>query len=159
MKIGELARRTATTAKTIRFYEQAGLLPAPARTPAGYRDYGPEFVGRLVFVRRAQSAGLSLREVRQVLAIADRGDAPCAHVVSILTARLDTVRARLAELASLETHLCALLDHARTAEPVDEAGVCWILESDLADPDTHTAHTGATESVRGGGGLAFASTM
>ncbi|PXX06251.1 heavy metal-responsive transcriptional regulator [Mycolicibacterium moriokaense] len=136
MKIGELARRGGTTTKTIRFYEQAGLLPAPARTQAGYRHYGPEFVDRLEFVRRAQSAGLSLREVRQVLAIADRGDAPCGHVVSVLQARLDQVRATLAELTSLETNLSALLNHARTAEPIEEAGVCWILESDLADPDT-----------------------
>ena len=136
MKIGELARRGGTTAKTIRFYEQAGLLPAPARTPAGYRDYGPEFVDRLEFVRRAQAAGLSLREVRHVLAIADRGDAPCGHVVGILQARLDQVRATLAELAGLETHLSSLLDHAHTAEPIEEAGVCWILESDLAGAGT-----------------------
>ncbi|MDT5364634.1 MAG: hypothetical protein QOC69_6396, partial [Mycobacterium sp.] len=110
------------------------LLPAPARTPAGYRDYGAESIDRLEFVGRAQSAGLSLREVRQVLAIADRGDAPCEHVVSTLQARLDQVRATIAELSSLETHLAALLDHANTAEPIEEAGVCWILESDLADP-------------------------
>ena len=74
MKIGELARCGGTTTKTIRFYEQAGVLPAPARTPSGYREYEPEFVDRLEFIRRAQAAGLSLQEVRQVLAIADRGD-------------------------------------------------------------------------------------
>jgi DNA-binding transcriptional MerR regulator len=136
MKIGELARRGGTTAKTIRFYEQAGLLPAPARTQAGYRDYGLESLDRLEFVRSAQSAGLSLREVRQVLAIADRGDAPCEHVVGILQARLDQIRATLAELSSLETNLAALLDHARTAEPIEEAEVCWILESAVASPDT-----------------------
>jgi DNA-binding transcriptional MerR regulator len=140
MKIGELARRTGTTAKTIRYYEQAGLLPAPARTEAGYRDYGPEVVERLGFVRRAQSAGLSLREIRQVLAIADRGDAPCEHVVSVLQDRLDQVRAALSELASVQTHLVSLLDHARTAEPITEAGVCWILESEHAVPSfTHIA--------------------
>lgn len=136
MKIGELARRGDTTAKTIRYYEQAGLLPAPARTPSGYRDYGPQYVDRLIFVRRAQSAGLSLREVRQVLAIADRGDAPCEHVVSILQARLDQVRARLAELATLETNLAALLEHADSAEPLEEAGICWILESAATGLDT-----------------------
>jgi DNA-binding transcriptional MerR regulator len=129
MQIGELARRTAMTAKTIRFYEQAGLLPAPARTPGGYRQYGPEFVDRLQFVRRAQSAGLALHEIREVLAIADRGEAPCEHVVSVLQARLDQVRTTLAELSSLETHLAELLDHAHSAEPIKEAGVCWILES------------------------------
>lgn len=136
MQIGELARRAGTTAKTIRFYEQAGLLPAPARTQAGYRDYEPELVDRLEFVRRAQSAGLSLREVRQVLAIADRGDQPCEHVVSILQSRLDQVRSTLAELSSLKAHLSTLLDHARTAEPIQEAGTCWILESDFAEPDS-----------------------
>lgn len=135
MKIGELAQLGGTTAKTIRFYEQAGVLPAPDRTPSGYRDYGPEFVDRLEFVRRAQAAGLSLREVRQVVTIADRGDKPCAHVVDVLADRLDQVRATLAELSGLESHLTALLEHARVAEPIAEAGVCWILESDLAEPD------------------------
>jgi DNA-binding transcriptional MerR regulator len=158
MKIGELARRGGTTAKTIRFYEQAGLLPAPARTPTGYRDYEPDFVDRLEFVRRAQAAGLSLREVRQVLAIADRGDAPCGHVVGILQARLDHVRAMLAELAGLETHLSALLDHAHTAEPIEEAGVCWILESDLAGAGT-ASHTADATRKQTGAARPLTSTM
>ncbi len=134
MKIGELAHLSGTTAKTIRFYEQAGVLPAPDRTASGYRDYGPEFVERLEFIRRAQAAGLSLREVRQVVTIADQGDAPCGHVVAALTDRLDQVRATIAELSALESHLTALLEHARVAEPVADAGVCWILESDLGEP-------------------------
>jgi DNA-binding transcriptional MerR regulator len=71
-----------------------------------------------------QAVGLSLQEVRQVLAIADRDDQPCGHVVSILQARLDQVRATLAELTSLGNHLAALLEHAQTAAPVEEAGVC-----------------------------------
>ena len=54
---------------------------APARTRSAIAIFGPELVGRLEFIRRAQAAGLSLREVRQVLAIADRGDRPCGHVV------------------------------------------------------------------------------
>lgn len=71
-----------------------------------------------------------------MLAIADRGDAPCEHVVSTLQARLDQVRATIGELSSLEAHLGALLDHAHTAKPIEEAGVCWILESNLADRGT-----------------------
>src|SRR5260370_33682041 len=121
MKIVDSARSGATTAKTIRFYEQVGLLPAPARTQAGYRDYGPEFVDRLEFVRRAQAAGLSLREVRQGLAIADRGDAPCGHGVSILAARPRKGRPPLAEPASLETPPSAPRQPYTPAEPVDAA--------------------------------------
>jgi len=141
MKIGELAAASGTTTKTIRFYEQAGVLPEPTRTPSGYRDYGREFIDRLQFVRRAQAAGLSLREVRQVLAIYDRGDAPCGHVQQVLGERLDQVRAQIAELVTLEAHLETLLDHAGQGEPTDhdQAAVCWILESEPgAVPDVAT---------------------
>lgn len=132
MKISELAAQGATTPKTIRFYEQEGILPEPARTSGGYRDYGPEFVDRLRFIRRAQAAGLSLREVRQIVAIRDAGDAPCGHVRALLTERLDQVRAQIAELVTLETHLEILLEHARTGTPTahDRASVCWILDTE-----------------------------
>ncbi|MFJ8814830.1 heavy metal-responsive transcriptional regulator [Amycolatopsis thermoflava] len=135
MKIGELAAASGTTAKTIRFYEQSGVLPEPTRTSSGYRDYGPEFVDRLGFIRRAQAAGLTLREVGQILAISDRGDTPCGHVRQVLADRLDQVRAQIAELVTLETHLDALLTHAQRGVPTehDNATVCWILEADPAD--------------------------
>jgi DNA-binding transcriptional MerR regulator len=60
MRIGEIADRAGVAAKTIRFWEERGLLPAPARTAAGYRDYGPAMLERLAFVRHAQAAGLTL---------------------------------------------------------------------------------------------------
>lgn len=137
MKIGEVATLTATSTKTIRFYEDAGLLPPPARTGSGYRDYGPEVVERLTFIHRGQAAGLSLREIGQILAIHDRGEAPCGHVRQVLRARLDQVRAQQAELVALEGHLHTLLHHAAQGDPTrhdpshDQAGVCWILETDI----------------------------
>ncbi len=132
MKIGELAAASGITPKTIRFYEEAGVLPEPTRTLSGYRDYGPESVDRLQFVRRAQAAGLSLREVRQILAVHDSGDAPCGHVRHVIGERLNQVRAQITELVTLETHLEALLTHARQGEPTDhdKAAVCWILETE-----------------------------
>ena len=150
MKIGELAKAGGLTPKTIRFYEQAGVLPEPARTPSGYRDYGPEFLDRLGFIRRAQAAGLSLRQIRQILAIHDRGEAPCGHVRDVLGARLDQVRAHLAELVTLEAHLESLLEHARQSEPSehDASAVCWILET---EPREHPmdAHGGPTSGPGG----------
>ncbi|MCU1686607.1 MAG: Mercuric resistance operon regulatory protein [Amycolatopsis sp.] len=134
MKIGEVAKVTDTSTKTIRFYEDAGLLPPPARTSSGYRDYGPEIVDRLRFIRRGQAAGLSLQEVRQILTVYDRGDTPCGHVRTVLHDRLDQVRGQLAELVALEGHLQALLDRAEQGEPTphDDSAVCWILEGDPA---------------------------
>jgi len=133
MQIGELAKLSNTSAKTIRFYEDSGLLPPPARTASGYRDYGPEFVDRLRFIHRGQAAGLTLQKVRQILAIHDRGEVPCGHVQRVLNARLNQVRAQIAELVALEGHLQTLLDHAAHAAPTehDQSTVCWILESDL----------------------------
>ena len=141
MKIGDVARLTGASTKTIRFYEDSGLLPPPARTPSGYRDYGSEIVDRLRFIHRGQAAGLTLQEVRQILTVHDRGDAPCGHVRQVLHSRLDQVRAQLAELVALEGHLQTLLDHAEQGAPTehDESAVCWILESDHADPGLPTA--------------------
>src|SRR6266566_6256771 len=82
MRIGVLAAQAGITAKTIRFYEDTGLMPAPARTPAGYRDYPAGAAARLAFIRDAQAAGLSLAEIRSILAIRDDGQAPCQHVRS-----------------------------------------------------------------------------
>lgn len=133
MRIGELAEASGITAKTIRFYEQSSLMPEPARTPGGYRDYSDDHIARLQFIRRAQAAGLSLAQARQVLTIVDNGQAPCAHVEHVLSSRLDQVRAQIAELITLETHLNALLDTARRGPDTsqhDQAAVCWILESD-----------------------------
>ena len=131
MRISDLAAASGTTPKTIRFYEQAGVLPEPVRTASGYRDYGTEFLDRLAFIRRAQAAGLSLRQVAQILVIRDGGEAPCAHVQDVLTRRLDDVRAQIAELLTLEGHLETLLAHAREGQPTehDSSAVCWILET------------------------------
>ena len=73
MLIGELSADAGVPSKTIRFYEQAGLMPAPPRTPAGYRDYPPGALDRLAFIRHAQAAGFTLAEIRSVLAIRDSG--------------------------------------------------------------------------------------
>ena len=131
MKIGEVAEITRTSTKTIRFYEQSGLVPRPTRTAGGHRVYGPETADRLRFIRRCQAAGMSLHEVRQILTVHDRGESPCGHVGRVLGERLDLVRAQIAELVTLETHLETLLAHAAQGQPTDHdnAGVCWILET------------------------------
>ena len=71
MRIGELADDVGMTTKALRFYEQRGLLPEPARTASGYRDYPPDAVERLVFIRDAQFAGLTLAEIGQVLGVTE----------------------------------------------------------------------------------------
>lgn len=77
MRIGELATATGMSTKTLRFYEADGLLADPPRTPAGYRDYPDDAIDRVAFIRQAKAAGLTLAQVREILAIRDGGDPPC----------------------------------------------------------------------------------
>ncbi|OXY94162.1 MerR family transcriptional regulator [Streptomyces diastatochromogenes] len=83
--IGELARRTGLTVKTIRLYSDRGLVPPADRTPAGYRRYGPDAVARLALVRTLRELGLGLDTIRRVL---DR-DLPLGRVAAEHAAALD----------------------------------------------------------------------
>ncbi|KAA1423925.1 heavy metal-responsive transcriptional regulator [Mumia zhuanghuii] len=117
MRIGELAEAAGTTTKTLRFYEDQGLLPPAERTPAGYRAYTPEAVTRLDFVHRGQAAGLTLAQIKQILDIRDHGQAPCGHVRDLLDARLADIDRQITDLLALRVNVAALRDAAADPEP------------------------------------------
>lgn len=117
MRIGELAEATGTTTKTLRFYEDSGLLPPPERTVSGYRDYGQDATARLDFIRRGRAAGLTLAQVREVLDIRDAGTAPCHHVKELLDIRLTALDQQIADLQALRTNVAHLRDDAAQANP------------------------------------------
>ncbi|MEU6170123.1 heavy metal-responsive transcriptional regulator [Streptomyces tanashiensis] len=129
MRIGELASKSALSTKTIRFYEQAGLLPAPPRTPGGYRDYPNHAVSRLSFVRDAQAAGLTLAEIRSILALRDSGQAPCTQVGTLIEQHLADIERRLTELREARSALRELARRAATADPdtCTDGDICTIL--------------------------------
>src|SRR5437868_3035675 len=80
MQIGIVAKRVGLSVDAIRFYERNGLLPCLPRTAGGFRRYGDEDLGTLVFVRRAQSLGFKLREIRGLLKLRNNRLQPCAPV-------------------------------------------------------------------------------
>ncbi|MGW0999509.1 heavy metal-responsive transcriptional regulator [Streptomyces sp. NPDC002523] len=129
MRTGELAAASGLTAKTIRFYEQARLLPEPPRTPGGYRDYPQQAVQRLAFVREAQSAGLTLAEIRSVLAVRDSGEAPCVHVAELVEQHLVDIERRMAELRATRSALRTLAERAAATDPSTcaEEDICRII--------------------------------
>jgi len=136
MRIGALAAATGTTPKTIRFYEQAGLLPAPPRTPVGYRDYPDGAAGQLDFVHSARAVGLTLAEIRGILTIRNSGQPPCAHVVTIIDRHLADIERRLGELRTTRTLLKELARTAADTDPAtcEEGSVCRILTDPQASP-------------------------
>lgn len=129
MRIGEAAGRAGVPAKTIRFWEEQHMLPPPARTPSGYRDYDLAIVERLTFIRQAQAAGLTLEHIRQVLDVRDGGHPPCSHVADLIARRLAEVDARLAELTRTRDQLVVLAARAAAQDPADCRGYCSIIAS------------------------------
>lgn len=127
MRIGEVAKRASVPAKTIRFWEELGLLPRPERTSSDYRNYEAAIVDRLKFVRHAQAAGFTLRQVRGVLEVGDSGEPPCEHVAQLIAARLEDVDARIVELKATRAHLHVLAKRAATQDPAHCSGYCSIL--------------------------------
>jgi len=104
-----VADAAGVSTDTLRHYERLGLLPAPARTRAGYRRYTPATVPRVQLIQRALVIGFSLQELRQVLRERDRGDAPCRTVRQLVGQRLSDLEERLRELTLLRRELRALL--------------------------------------------------
>jgi DNA-binding transcriptional MerR regulator len=119
MRIGELANAAGMTTKALRFYESRGLLPAPARTASGYRDYDPDALERLAFIRDAQLAGLTLTEIASVLEMKDTGTGTCEHTASLLRRHLDDLDGRIAALAETRRRLRDLADRATGLDPTD----------------------------------------
>lgn len=117
MRIGELAEVAGTTSKTLRFYEDQGLLPPAERTPAGYRDYAPDAAARIDFIHRGQAAGLTLAQIRQIIDIRDHGQAPCGHVRDLLDTRLADIEQQIAHLIGLRDTIATLRDDAAHPEP------------------------------------------
>jgi DNA-binding transcriptional MerR regulator len=101
MKIGEVAADAGVTVDTVRFYERVGVLPPPARTESGYRDYESGIVERIRLTRELQGLGFTLADAVDALAAHDAGGATCESERWRLQAVLDRVDAKLAELTAL----------------------------------------------------------
>ena len=127
LRIGELAGELGLNPKTIRYYEGIGLLPAPRRSPAGYRLYGAGDRERLRFIAKAKAIGLTLREIGEILALRDDGICPCPHVVGLLDHKLAAIDEQLRALIDVRRELAALRDGGTTAA-CDGAQVCGIIE-------------------------------
>ncbi len=110
MKIGEIATRAGVSVDTVRFYERVGVLPPPARTGSGYRDYEPGTVDRIKLTRELQALGFTLTDAVGALAAHDAGGATCESERWRLQAVLERVDAKRAELDALRGRIVRAQD-------------------------------------------------
>lgn len=109
LSIGKVAQQTEMSIDTIRYYERAGLIPAPARRESGYRDYAPEVVKRLRFIRRAKDLGFTLSEIGELLALSSHADDDMGAMKDAAQAKLTVVEQKLRELQQIRKGLTALI--------------------------------------------------
>jgi DNA-binding transcriptional MerR regulator len=129
MLIGEVAHRSGVSAKALRYYEDVGLLEPPERDASGYRHYHEAVLDRLRFVRSAQALGLTLGEIRGIVALRDDGEAPCRHVLELLRGRSSEIERTIRELRTLRAELKRLVARAQQLEPAacDPQRVCHLI--------------------------------
>ena len=138
VKIGELGRSTGLNPKTIRFYEQQGLLPEPDRTSSGYRQYDSRDIERLDFIRKAKQLGLSLEDIKGILQLYEREEATCLHVRSLLDEKLKQIDGVLNDLQKFRSEIVSLRESAGDLMDCRPSGgrICGIIEG--ADMEAHS---------------------
>lgn len=113
LTIGTVARQAGVKVPTIRFYEQAGLIPEPPRTEGNRRLYGRDAVERLRFIRRSRELGFDLAAIRTLLSLHDRPETSCEQADVIAREKLVDVEDRLARLTALKGELEIMIEECR----------------------------------------------
>lgn len=127
LKIGELSRQSDLPVKTLRYYEELGLIRSEQRTEGGFRQFSPDCLARLNFIKQAKTLGLSLQEIHHILEIHDQGETPCHEVRHTLQEKIVEIEQRIQELAKLKNHLQNLLTQSYGFSR-GEATICPIIE-------------------------------
>lgn len=126
LTIGRVARDAGLAIDTVRYYEREGLLQKPARTPSGYRQYSPDAVRRLQFIRQAKELGFTLSEIRGLLTLKVAPGKSCADVRAHAEAKIADVEQRIAQLGRMKRALAKLANACSGRGPTSE---CPILEA------------------------------
>jgi len=130
IRIGHLASRIGVQPEAIRYYERRGLLPRPRRGPNGYRIYTAEHLERVEFIKKAQTLGLSLEEIREVMELKFSGTSPCQHVRDLLREKLSAVDQQIGRLRAFRRELADSLRACEKSLTIHRTspGSCPVLE-------------------------------
>ena len=133
--IGEVSKRVGIKVPTLRYYEQAGLIPEPDRSLGGQRRYSDADLNRLAFVRHARQLGFSLAQTAALIKLSENTNSDCEAIHHLAETNLDAVRLKLKLLRDLEKELHRIVVGCRNGR----VEACYVIESlsrhDLCDTD------------------------
>ena len=122
---GQLAKETGVNIETIRYYERRGLIPEPPRRESGYREYAPKYIERILFIKRAQALGFTLKEISELLAVAD-GNPACKDIRRFAEDKASDIETRIRDLKKIKTVLNDLIKKCLGKRKISD---CPIIES------------------------------
>jgi MerR family mercuric resistance operon transcriptional regulator len=125
LSVGQLAKDANVNIETVRYYERRGLLPEPKRRESGYREYSPEDVFRIKFIKRAQELGFTLKEISELLALRVDAKTTCAKVKKQAEAKISDIEEKILLLKKMKAALGKLASSCKDHKP--QQG-CPILE-------------------------------
>jgi MerR family mercuric resistance operon transcriptional regulator len=134
LSISQLAKRAGVNLETIRYYERRSLLPEPPRRASGYRQYPPDAVARIRFIKRAQELGFSLNEIAELLSLRVDAQTACNEVQQLAETKVTTVEQKLETLQRMKQILTDLLHNCRTRQPTSECPILAALDSEDSAP-------------------------
>ncbi|MGD8228595.1 MAG: MerR family DNA-binding protein, partial [Desulfobacteraceae bacterium] len=123
--IGEVSRKSGVTVQAIRFYERRGLIPKALRMKSGYRQFSPEMIRRLQFIKRAKRLGFTLKEVDQFLALTDEVATDCREIQGLAKEKINQLEQKLRELSRLKD---VLVEGVRRCPGEGPISVCPIID-------------------------------
>jgi DNA-binding transcriptional MerR regulator len=137
LSIGRLAKEAEVKVPTIRFYEQIGLMPTPARTQSDQRVYGPEAIQRLRFIRHARLLGFEIKDIEALLGLADRPNLPCAEADRIAQDHLEAVDQKIDQLTRLRAELVRMTTNCGLGIAADCKVIEVLSDHRLCQEDRH----------------------
>lgn len=132
--VGQLAEKAGINPESIRFYEAQSLMPQPSRSAAGYRMYPASAALRIRFIKRAQELGFSLREIKELLELAEDRTSDCGDVRALAQTKVAEISQKIETLEAMRRTLTVL---AQSCPGTGPAVKCSILESISSDVVHH----------------------
>ena len=120
MTTGELAHQAGVNVETVRFYERRGLIPAPPRSAAGYRNYGEDTLARLRFILHAKVLGFELKEIKELLELRVQPGRTCKEVRLFAEEKIHDISSRIRSLERVRRALKSLSDNCTSRGPASE---------------------------------------
>jgi DNA-binding transcriptional MerR regulator len=126
--IGQVTELSGVPIKTIRYYESLGLIKSSAITEGGFRQFLPDVLARLAFIKRAQNLGLNLEEIGEILNVYDQGQPPCSEIQEKLEEKLVQIDHQIAQLLKLRSDIEVLLSGWKNVNSKRKDIICPIIQ-------------------------------